>query len=237
MCDERERLIEFVYGEADAGARREFEQHLETCGACRGEVSAFGRVRTDLLAWDVPEHGSVWKPFAPARTTPWWREVPAWAMAVAATAVFAIGAAGGAATRAVIARPGAASTQASAQIIAPAAQAVAASVSRADLDAFRAQLVDTMRTEMDSRVRLVSTHAPTSSPDVDRALQLVRAQMQTGDQRDSEIFNAVRSLNNDVVMIKANQDSRIEMMKQRIDQLQAALAAMSAAQQQPGGKQ
>jgi hypothetical protein len=236
MCDERERLIDFVYGEGDAGARREFEQHLGTCGACRDEVSAFGRVRTDLLAWDVPEHGSVWKPFAPARTTPWWREVPAWAMAAAATAVFAIGAAGGAATRAVIARPAAVSTRAGAQITAAAVQSVPAGVSRADLDAFRSQLVDTMRTEMDSRVRLVSTHATTSSPDSDRALQLVRAQVQTGDQRDNEIFNAVRSLNNDVVMIKANQDSRIEMLKQRIDQLQAALAAMSAAQQ-PGGKQ
>ncbi len=234
MCDQRERLIEFLYEEADAPSRREFAGHLESCGACRDEVSAFGRVRTDLLAWDVPEHESVWKPFAPAGGRAWWRVVPAWAMAAAAAIVFAIGAAGGVATRSLVDR--AAPAPAETAAVAPARPTVTpASVSRQDLDTLRQDLVSTMRTEMDARVRLVSTHAPSVAATSDRDLEQVRSFVRTSNQRDDEILSFVRSLNNDVINIKANQDTRIDQLRQRVEQLSAALAAM--AQQQAGGKQ
>jgi hypothetical protein len=233
MCDEREGLIDYLYDEADPAARREFERHLETCASCRDEVRGFGAVRTDLLAWEVPESDSVWKPFAPPRPAPWWREVPAWAMAAAAAVIFAIGAAGGAATRTIADR--AAARPASIQQAAMPAQVVPTGVSRADLDAFGRQLSDTMRSEMDARVRLVSTHASSRSVAPDQDFQQVRALLQTGDQRDKDILNAMRVLNNDFIFTKSSQDRTIEQLKQRVDQLSNAITLM--AQQQAGGKQ
>ena len=231
MCDERERLIDYLYDEADSAARREFERHLESCASCRDEVRAFGAVRTDLLAWEVPDGDSVWKPFAPPRPAPFWREVPAWAMAAAAAVIFAIGAAGGAATRTIADR---ASVRPAAQQAAMPAQVVPAGVSRADLDAFGKQLSDTMRSEMDARVRLVSTHASSRAVSPDKDFQQVRALLQSGDERDKDILNAVRLMNNDFIFTKSTQDQKFEQLKQRVDQLSNAIALM--AQQQSGGK-
>jgi hypothetical protein len=232
MCDERERLIDYLYDEADPAARREFERHLESCASCRDEVRAFGAVRTDLLAWEVPESDSVWKPFAPPRPAPWWREVPAWAMAAAAVVIFAIGAAGGAATRTIADR--ATARPATTQQAAMPTQVVPAGVSRADLDAFGKQLSDTMRSEMDARVRLVSTHASSRAVSPDKDFQQVRALLQSGDERDKDILNAVRLMNNDFIFTKSTQDQKFEQLKQRVDQLSNAIALM--AQQQSGGK-
>lgn len=236
MCDEREGLIDYLYDEAEPAARREFERHLETCASCRDEVRAFGAVRTDLLAWDVPETESVWKPFAPPRPAPWWRGVPAWAMAAAAAVIFAIGATGGAVARTIADR--AAGPAVSQQAAAPAATpalVVSAGVSQADLNAFRKQMVDTMRSEVDARVRLVSTHTSAAPANPERDFQQVRALLRTGDQRDSEILNGMRLLNNDFISTKSSQDRTIDQLKQRVDQLSNAIALM--AQQQAGGKQ
>ncbi len=95
MCNQRERLMDYLYEEASPIDRRAVEGHLETCGACREEVRAFRRVREDLLAWEVPACESVWTPFAPAPVVPWFRQVPAWAMAAAAGLMFVVGTAGG----------------------------------------------------------------------------------------------------------------------------------------------
>src|SRR5215471_4733947 len=119
MCDERERLIGYVYDEVDAAERAVIDQHLESCAECRDEIRGLRGVRQDLLAWDVPQHGSVWQPFAPARMRPWWRDVPAWALVAAATIMFVIGAAGGVATRAFLDRPVAAAA-ATAHAVTPA---------------------------------------------------------------------------------------------------------------------
>src|SRR5215217_6628029 len=95
MCDEREQLIDFVYDECDPRERQRVEVHLTECAECREEIGSLRQVRQDLLAWDVPEHGSVWRPFAPPRMRPSWRDIPAWAMAAAAGIIFLAGAAGG----------------------------------------------------------------------------------------------------------------------------------------------
>ena len=95
MCDEREQVLDYLYDECEPAGRRRVEAHLGECESCRDELRGWRSVRTDLLAWDVPEQPSVWTPFAPPRVAPWYRQVPAWAMAAAATLVFAIGAAGG----------------------------------------------------------------------------------------------------------------------------------------------
>jgi hypothetical protein len=99
MCDDREKLIAYLYDESDPRERKEMDAHLATCDTCREELRGLGATRVDLLAWDVPAHESVWKPFASPQITPWWRQVPAWGMAAAATLVFGLGFAGGMAGR------------------------------------------------------------------------------------------------------------------------------------------
>jgi hypothetical protein len=115
MCHERERLIEYVYDECDAGSHRAIAAHLETCAGCRDEVRSLRDTRQDLLAWEVPYHESVWRPFAPAQTTVWWRQVPAWALATAASVMFVCGLAGGVVAQTFLAPGDSAERQASAE--------------------------------------------------------------------------------------------------------------------------
>jgi hypothetical protein len=102
MCDERERLIGYVYDECAVEERREIEAHVASCHVCRQEIGALRKVRQDLLAWHVPETEPVWRPLVPERPKSFWEAVPAWAMAVAASALLAVGAAGGAVTYALL---------------------------------------------------------------------------------------------------------------------------------------
>ncbi len=105
MCNERDRLIAYIYDECDATERDAVRQHLDGCDECRVAVRGLRSVREDLLAWDVPAHGSVWQPFAPAKPAAWWRQVPAWALAAAASLVLLSGAAGGAMAHAFVGEP------------------------------------------------------------------------------------------------------------------------------------
>ena len=95
MCEQREKMLEFLYDEASPETRRDVERHLERCDECRDEIQAFRSVREDLLAWAVPNPPSVWTAFAPAPVVPWHKQVPAWAMAAAASLMFVVGSAGG----------------------------------------------------------------------------------------------------------------------------------------------
>jgi anti-sigma factor RsiW len=106
MCEERERLIGYVYDECDATERRTIEAHLESCPTCRHEIGGLRKVRHDLLAWEVPDHPRVWRPVAPAvpSASPW-ASIPAWALTAAAGLLLMVGAAGGAATYALMPRP------------------------------------------------------------------------------------------------------------------------------------
>jgi hypothetical protein len=90
-----------VYDECEPAERQVIEEHLETCHTCRREIAGLRSVRQDLLAWSVPDHESVWRPVAPRVESPW-RAVPAWAMAAAAAVILMVGAAGGAATYALL---------------------------------------------------------------------------------------------------------------------------------------
>jgi hypothetical protein len=57
-CDRAAELISYFYDEAPANERRNFEQHLSACGACRDELAAFGEVRGAVREWraDVLSH-------------------------------------------------------------------------------------------------------------------------------------------------------------------------------------
>jgi anti-sigma factor RsiW len=52
-CGRKEDLVNYLYGEADTSQRGTFERHLDDCDACRNELTAFGRVRDDLGAWQL----------------------------------------------------------------------------------------------------------------------------------------------------------------------------------------
>ena len=52
-CGRKEDLVTYLYGEAPATERASFESHLDYCNACRNELTAFGRVRRDLGAWQL----------------------------------------------------------------------------------------------------------------------------------------------------------------------------------------
>lgn len=105
MCDDRETLIAYLYDEVSASERRQVDAHLAECANCREELRGLRGVRQDLLAWEVPERESVWKPFVTPAATLWWKQVPAWGLAAAASLVFGIGLAGGLAARALAAPP------------------------------------------------------------------------------------------------------------------------------------
>jgi anti-sigma factor RsiW len=174
MCEQRENLVAYLYDEADANERRSMETHLASCETCREELRAFRDVRQDLLAWDVPAHESVWKPFVTARTQPVWRQVPAWAMAAAAMLVFAIGVAGGFAGRVIAARTAApadvqvaaatAPAPPAAQPV-PAAQApqLASATPSVSLDEFRALQSRIGNIERAALTRPASSSAPAVS--------------------------------------------------------------------------
>jgi len=184
MCDERERLIGYVYDECDDGERRRIDAHLEECGTCRTEIGGLRRVRQDLLAWDVPEpeYDSVWRPFAPPNTTPWWREVPAWAMAAAAAAVFAVGAGGGVVTHALVPH------DTVAEVVAPPA---GQQLTAADLAAFEARMIGVVRTEIAQRVeapgleRVSMTREERAAFENDIMRRVLALQTETADRHDA----------------------------------------------------
>lgn len=52
-CGRKEELMDYLYHEAGGAARAAFEEHLDGCDSCRGELAAFGRVRDEMSAWQV----------------------------------------------------------------------------------------------------------------------------------------------------------------------------------------
>jgi Putative zinc-finger len=87
-CRRKEDLVAYLYQEASAAERASFERHLDICDSCRGELSAFTRVRENLSAWQVGF--SPYTEIAPPRSTmDQLREFialfPAWARGAALT--------------------------------------------------------------------------------------------------------------------------------------------------------
>lgn len=161
MCDQREQLIGYLYDECTPEDRRAVEAHLNECHVCRAEIGGLRDVRQDLLAWDVPTHESAWRPFvAPRVTANAWRAVPAWAMAAAATLVFAAGAAGGAASRLLWPAPALAPVASAAPapvVLTPASL----TIGQQDLNNLKAAILTQVRAEMDQRVTTLAAHEST----------------------------------------------------------------------------
>jgi hypothetical protein len=182
MCDERERLLDYLYDACEADERRRVERHLEECEGCRDEISGLRAVRVNLLAWDVPEHGSVWKPFAPARLKPWYREIPVWALAAAASVMFMLGLAGGMVSHRFAPTQTAAVTPAPPAIVTP---HVTVTPTNADLAAMERRILAVMQTEMNQRLQPVPAHVQTVSTAVNREdlLQEMQRMLAVSEQR------------------------------------------------------
>jgi anti-sigma factor RsiW len=220
MCDEREPLLAFLYGEGDPEERRRVESHLESCEACRDELAGLRSVREDLLAWDVPDHQSVWKPFTPARPVWSWRDVPAWTMAAAAAVVLALGATGSVAANALMAksarsadaaRPAPVLMTAGVPVmpsVNPAKPIVAAALTPADLAALEQRVLDEV------------SHRAQPTP--------ARASLSSSDQE--QLFKVLLDLNNAL----ANGQKDVNTLKARVNDLSATVAQM--AQNQQGGR-
>jgi anti-sigma factor RsiW len=159
MCDERERLIEYVYGEGDPAALRRVETHLTECHLCRTEVAGLRRLRDDLLAWDVPKHEPIWRPVPSEPVVAPRRPLPVWALATAAGVVFAVGVAGGVGMRSLATPPAAAAPVAVAAVTesVPAQQV---SVTEADLARLEAAILERVRQEVSEQIRTAAPVAP-----------------------------------------------------------------------------
>jgi hypothetical protein len=193
MCDDRERLIGYVYDECGAAERQRIEAHLSECLDCRREIAGLRAVRQDLLAWDVPSHASIWRPVAPLRTASW-RDVPAWAMATAAALVLMAGAAGGAAAQVLLARP---ATEVAAAVTPRATSgplAVGGAPTVADIEALERRLAvirAELRAEMEDQVRRASAGSSVTQ----------ERRMAPGEAPD-ELMQLVTLLHNDFVGMK-----------------------------------
>jgi hypothetical protein len=94
-CDDKERLVSYVYGEIGDRDRAAVDAHLSRCAACREEVAGLSSVRVDLARWQPPDaelsFRVVRQPEVVQRR--WWH-MPAWAppLALAAGLVLAVGA-------------------------------------------------------------------------------------------------------------------------------------------------
>jgi hypothetical protein len=95
MCDRKEQLIGFLYGELDRDEAGDFQRHLLTCTECRGELGDLRATRGQIAVWTPPEPDLGFQVVrAPAaKPAPLFRLSPAWGLAAAAILVLAIGAA------------------------------------------------------------------------------------------------------------------------------------------------
>jgi hypothetical protein len=98
-CDDKQTLVAYLYGEADAATRAQVEAHLAACETCAAEVTALGDVRGELSLWVPPEvelgfqivRKSDPQPAQVLRPARWWTTVPAWTQAAAAVLMLGIG--------------------------------------------------------------------------------------------------------------------------------------------------
>ena len=99
-----ERLIAYLYDEADTGERALVDAHLRVCAACAEELAGLGATRTHLAEWAPPDvalgfqistpltAGEVPATATVLRPARWWqRPTPAWAQIAAAVLIFAAG--------------------------------------------------------------------------------------------------------------------------------------------------
>jgi anti-sigma factor RsiW len=220
MCDEREPLLAYLYGECDPEERHRVESHLESCETCRDELAGLRSVREDLLAWDVPDHESVWKPFTPARPVWSWRDVPAWTMAAAATVMLALGATGSVLANALIARSAPAPSARSAPVLMTAGVPVASGDVHNAKPAAAVAVTPAELVALEARVLAEVNHRAQRSP--------ARTSLSSGD--DDQLFAVMTELNNAL----ASSRDDVKTLRARVNDLSVRVEQL--AQNQQGGR-
>ena len=101
-CLNEAALVDYLYDECSPRDRAVMAGHLALCTRCSRELEALRETRVGLAAWVPPPAdlgfrivvGTEQSPLQPvAATKPrWWTQpLPAWAQAVAAAVIFAVG--------------------------------------------------------------------------------------------------------------------------------------------------
>lgn len=95
VCDDKETLVAYLYGECVPSDRERFEAHLLACESCAAEVDALTSVREALGEWAPPgpAPGFAVVSADTNRVTPaWWRRAaqPAWGLAAAAALILVV---------------------------------------------------------------------------------------------------------------------------------------------------
>lgn len=195
-CDDKARLVAYLYGEADPADRAAVEAHLRACPACAGELEGFRAVRRDLRAWEPPDADLGFRIVRDTeRTRTWWRRLPVWAPAsIAAVLVLAAAAAlaqleirygqDGLTMRTGWART---SGERAIAVPAPAAPAPAvapAGVSEAEFSAALAALEQRLRRELaPAPAAPIRTQASAPAAESGAVLQRVRALIEESERR------------------------------------------------------
>jgi hypothetical protein len=209
MCEQREKLLSYVYDEGDATERAEVQRHLDQCPDCRAEIAGLRSVRSDLLAWEVPAHDPVWRPFETTPAVPWWRQVPAWAMAAAAAVVLLLGATGSVIAQAMMPERTVAGDTQTANAAVPAASP--------DFSAAQTRLAALERqfTDMGGRIDRVSNRS-VSVRQVEGDHDAMVTQLQNDYRAQLEI---IKSLQRDLVQLSRTADANQKDLDSRIKNL------------------
>jgi hypothetical protein len=87
-CDQREQLLDLLYGEGDDMHRARIAAHVAGCTSCSEEMAGFDDARNTLRAWSVPDTPLGFRVVADSPVTRrWWQ--PVWGLAAAAVLVLA----------------------------------------------------------------------------------------------------------------------------------------------------
>ena len=93
-CEDRERLVSYLYDDGSDTERAAVEAHLARCAACAAELAELRAVRASLADWQPPESAlgfRITRDSADPPARAWW-PLPAWAQAAAAVLVLGAGA-------------------------------------------------------------------------------------------------------------------------------------------------
>lgn len=220
MCDQRERLIGYLYEEGDPAERAEVQSHLGECADCREEIAGFRSVQEDLREWEVPQHESVWRPFAPPQPTLWWQQVPRWAMAAAAGLVLMSGATGGAVAYFLTPAP-----QQLVQQAPPAILQNTSSITADDLAAAEARVMERVRlqfatfeTQYASSDRVL-TAVNSGVPGDDARLREIEQQMADLRKENEKQFGVIMSVDANIKNLRIAYDGRQQYLLSKVNSL------------------
>lgn len=235
MCDQRDLIVEYLYDEASPAIRRDVERHLEGCVDCRDEMRAFRNVREDLLAWGVPNPASVWTAFAPPPAVPWHKQVPAWAMAIAASLMFVVGTAGGFFAQSVVDGNGSGTTTANgAAALPPEVSQAALLDSKAILLLIREELANADRDLTGRAIQVNNTAArPLQLDPRTEARLLARVTELVNESQDRQrlmLGTYLYNVANEDDRRRRDDGRRFTQLTAQVEQLQAAVSQLVLAQ-------